>query len=177
MAAAPLSPAQAVRRACASAFEVPEAKLLGRGRARCYSIPRQATCYVLRQRFPQLSYPSIAKLIGGRDHSTIIHAVRQTEVRLERDPALSAKIRALIAAPLNGKPHDAHVRDWAVHIIATPKPEPVADPPFAQSSDLAEFIEADKIWCDQCDRSVRPQQARRCAARLCSLRPQETVAA
>jgi hypothetical protein len=174
---APLSPAQAVRRNCAVAFDVPETKLLGRGRARWISIPRQATCYVLRQRFPHLSYPSIAKLIGGRDHSTIIHAVRQTEARMERDAALARKINALIAGPIDRKAHDAHVLDWVSHKAKKPKSASVFTAMIDEEGELAEFVQAEKIWCDQCDRSVHPQQARRCGARLCSLRAAESIAA
>lgn len=166
---APLSPAQAVRRACAQAFGIDEAGLMGRSRQRRYSIARQATCYVLRQRFAHLSYPAIARLIGGRDHSTIIHAVRQTEARIERDAALAAKIRALIAMRPDGQPQDAHVRQWAARRVRAVPASAVVRGPLDEDSELAEFVDPARIYCAQCDRAVLAAEVARCGARLCGL--------
>jgi chromosomal replication initiation ATPase DnaA len=95
-----LSPAQALRRACAEAFGISEAELIGPSRERRLSIARQAACYVLRRRFARLSYPVIGRMMGGRDHGSIIHAVRQTEARIARNAELAATIERLLGLPL-----------------------------------------------------------------------------
>lgn len=75
-------------------FGVPEAILKGPLRAQRYVRPRHA-CYYLAQHLTQLSYPMIGRALGGRDHSTIIHGVRQAENRLERDPEYQAYVDAV----------------------------------------------------------------------------------
>jgi chromosomal replication initiator protein len=41
------------------------------------------------------SYPEIGEKFGGKDHSTVIHAVRQVEKRLNEDRDLSNLIEKL----------------------------------------------------------------------------------
>jgi hypothetical protein len=166
-----LSPVQAVRRACAKAFKIDEAQLLSRSRVRWLSVPRQATCYVLRHRFSHLSYPAIARLVRRSDHSTIIHACRQTEARMARDAALAAKITALIVLPVDARAHDAHVTAWAMARLHQPPAAAPSDAPIFDDDELAEFIDPARVFCGQCDRSLLPAEAARCGSRLCGLRP------
>jgi hypothetical protein len=39
-----------------------------------------------------LSMPSIGQMLGGRDHTTILHAIRKINARLETDKALASEI-------------------------------------------------------------------------------------
>ncbi len=55
-------------------FEVEALK--GKSRQRPLVTARQIAMYVFRE-FTDLSYPSIARLFGGRDHTTVIHAVEK----------------------------------------------------------------------------------------------------
>ncbi len=64
----------------AAAFALTEDDLTGRGRARHIAEARQAAAYVLRQR-TTLSLVEIGKLLGGRDHTTMLHAVGAAEQR------------------------------------------------------------------------------------------------
>ena len=48
--------------------------LRGKSRQRPLVTARQQAMYVFRE-LTDLSYPSIARLFGGRDHTTVIHAV------------------------------------------------------------------------------------------------------
>ncbi|MDQ3544464.1 MAG: chromosomal replication initiation protein, partial [Actinomycetota bacterium] len=48
--------------------------LKGKSRQRPLVTARQIAMYVFRN-LTELSYPSIARLFGGRDHTTVIHAV------------------------------------------------------------------------------------------------------
>jgi chromosomal replication initiator protein len=56
----------------------PVEQLCGKSRQRPLVTARQIAMYVFRQ-ITDLSYPSIAKLFGGRDHTTVIHAVDKIE--------------------------------------------------------------------------------------------------
>jgi chromosomal replication initiator protein len=42
------------------------------------------------------SQSHIGQLFGGRDHSTVIHAIRVVEQRAERDPTLRADMSRII---------------------------------------------------------------------------------
>ena len=57
-------------------FEV--AALKGKSRQRPLVTARQIAMYVFRN-LTELSYPSIARLFGGRDHTTVIHAVEKIQ--------------------------------------------------------------------------------------------------
>lgn len=70
---------------------------------------------VARRRWPDLSYPRIGRLLGGRDHSTIIHGLRQFEAVVARDPQLQALVAQLVSARELVQ-HDAHVWVWLGHI-------------------------------------------------------------
>ena len=48
--------------------------LRGKSRQRPLVTARQTAMYVFRE-LTDLSYPAIARLFGGRDHTTVIHAV------------------------------------------------------------------------------------------------------
>ena len=50
--------------------------LLGRSRTRPLVSARHLAMYILRQQ-TDLSYPDIARVFGGRDHTTVMHAVRK----------------------------------------------------------------------------------------------------
>lgn len=173
-----LCPKRRIRRLCAEAFGVSEARMVGGNRAKDIMIPRQATCFILRQRFPDLTYPRIGRLMGGRDHSTIINAVRRTQGRMERDPDLAGKIHALIGCHTgDARNDDAHVRQWTSFMTQRAKmvdQGPGLRPPFSlfdADSELAEFVDPARTFCGQCDRSVTGLEAARCSQRLCGLRP------
>ncbi len=49
------------------------------------STARQVSIYIVRE-ITQMSMVEIGQTFGGRDHSTIVYALRQMEAKLERDP-------------------------------------------------------------------------------------------
>ena len=55
----------------------------GKSRQRPLVSARQSAMYIFRE-LTELSYPAIARLFGGRDHTTIIHGVDKTQ-RLMRE--------------------------------------------------------------------------------------------
>ena len=52
--------------------------LRGKSRQRPLVMARQIAMYVMREQ-TELSYPSLARLFGGRDHTTVIHAVEKVQ--------------------------------------------------------------------------------------------------
>ena len=57
----------------AAILKFPVEDLKGRSRQRPLVTARQIAMYVFRE-LTDLSYPAIARLFGGRDHTTVIHA-------------------------------------------------------------------------------------------------------
>lgn len=82
----PSSQQRGMRDMVARAFELEPFVLIGRSRTKSVMPARHAANYVLRRVWPELSYPQIAKLMGGRDHSTTIAACRRAVEIRERDP-------------------------------------------------------------------------------------------
>ena len=51
----------------------------GKCRKRHIVAARQAAMYFIRKERPSLSFPEIGRFFGGRDHTTVLHAVRKLE--------------------------------------------------------------------------------------------------
>ena len=68
--------------------------LQSKRRARSVTIPRQVCMFLARQN-TRHSYEEIGGYFGGRDHTTVMHAVRMTEERREHDPEFEADLRTL----------------------------------------------------------------------------------
>jgi hypothetical protein len=58
-------------------------ELKGDRRHRSIVAARQVAMYQIRYRRPDLSYPAIGRFFGGRDHSTVHHAVHKIERLME----------------------------------------------------------------------------------------------
>ena len=63
-------------------------------RLKAVVLPRQIAMYLSRQ-LTSSSYPEIGERFGGKDHSTIIHAIRKIEKLIEEDFQLSSTIENL----------------------------------------------------------------------------------
>jgi chromosomal replication initiator protein len=70
-------------------FEVEALK--GKSRQRPLVTARQIAMYVFRE-FTDLSYPSIARLFGGRDHTTVIHAVEKIAKQMGERQAIYEQV-------------------------------------------------------------------------------------
>lgn len=58
-------------------------QLISRTRVREISWPRQMALYLMEQHCPHLSWPHMGRLVNLQCHSTVAHALRQAEARLE----------------------------------------------------------------------------------------------
>ncbi|MFZ2619758.1 MAG: helix-turn-helix domain-containing protein, partial [Alphaproteobacteria bacterium] len=75
-------------------FDVRMSDLLGSRRLRQLARPRQVAMY-LAKKYTSKSYPDIGRAFGGRDHTTVIHAVRTVENLVPRDKELAEKVQLL----------------------------------------------------------------------------------
>ena len=73
-------------------FGIDETVVKGPSRSRDAVTARQAAMYLVR-RMTNLSSPDIGRAFGGRDHSTVLHALEQVEAKLQNDPAFAQTIK------------------------------------------------------------------------------------
>jgi chromosomal replication initiator protein len=78
-----LSPKQ-ILLAVAHYYRLTEEDLVGPSRRRVVSQPRQLCMYLIREETDS-SLPQIGELLGGRDHTTILHGCERTAERIETD--------------------------------------------------------------------------------------------
>ncbi|PDT71715.1 hypothetical protein CO683_00720 [Bradyrhizobium ottawaense] len=57
-------------------------------------VPRQIAFYLARK-LTTKSFPDIGRRFGGKDHTTILHACKVVERRMEKDPKLAETVRCL----------------------------------------------------------------------------------
>ena len=159
-----VTPSRLTRRAVADAFGLDEYLLVGRSRKASIVVARHACCFVLKERFPSLSLGQIAVLMGGRDHTTIIHALHATRRRMARDPVLRVKVEALIGGRIPVM-QDAHLLAWIAAGVAAARTWTAVVQTDGEAEDAVQ-----KLWCGQCDYAVTQGEAARCRSRFCSLR-------
>lgn len=80
-----------VIRTIANFYNVQEAELYEKTRKKEVVKPRQVVMYILREDF-NTSYPFIGQKMGGRDHTTVIHAYEKIKNELRVDSLLAQEI-------------------------------------------------------------------------------------
>ena len=75
-------------------FNVTTAAVISRSRKRDYVVARQVSMY-LAQKYTKMPASRIGKLVGGRDHSTVIHSCTQIENRLKIDKVFSGEVQSI----------------------------------------------------------------------------------
>ena len=86
-----------VMEAAAQQFALSTDHLVSPARAAYVCMARNLACKVVRDLCPHASYPMIGALLGGRDHTTIIHAVRRADRLIQRDPGVAEAYHQLRA--------------------------------------------------------------------------------
>lgn len=96
-----------IQKLVADHYGIPLVEMTSERRAHDVARPRQVAMYLAKQLTPK-TLPQIGRYFGGRDHTTVIHAVRQVEKRREEDAEVALAVNKLTAdltAP-------STVREW-----------------------------------------------------------------
>ncbi|MDP3795414.1 MAG: chromosomal replication initiator protein DnaA [bacterium] len=75
-------------------YDMKENDLADRSRKREVVRPRQVTMYLLRNE-AKASFPFIGEKLGGRDHTTVMHAVQKIEREIDGDETLRQEVNLL----------------------------------------------------------------------------------
>ena len=97
---------QLIQRRVAEYFQIELNELRGAKRQRSILYPRQVAMYLCR-RLTEASLPEIGQAFGGRDHTTVMHAVEK------------------IAREITQDVHKKHLVDHLNQLVATPSGERV----------------------------------------------------
>lgn len=100
----PAADAEAVLTMVAAHFQVTVAELKGAGRSRRITLPRQVAVLLLHEELG-LNRSQIGRLLGGRDHSTVNHALKRIRKLLESDAGLRRRVHVLredLRVPVGG---------------------------------------------------------------------------
>ncbi|MDR3511583.1 MAG: chromosomal replication initiator protein DnaA [Caulobacteraceae bacterium] len=83
-----------IQKACAEHYGMKQADLISERRNRSIARPRQAAMWLAKQ-LTTRSLPDIGRRFGGRDHTTVLHAVRRIEALKADDAQLARDLEAL----------------------------------------------------------------------------------
>lgn len=83
-----------IQRIVARHYNVSRQELVSNRRTRVIVKPRQIAMYLSKTLTPR-SFPEIGRRFGGRDHTTVLHAVRKIEELISEDNKLSHEIELL----------------------------------------------------------------------------------
>lgn len=81
----------------ANHFDLTVAELTGERRTRHVARPRQVAMYAMRHVCEHLSYPAIGGLLGGRDHTTVLHGVRKIGKLIETDDDIARAVSTVLS--------------------------------------------------------------------------------
>jgi chromosomal replication initiator protein len=84
-----------IQKATADHFGLKQADLISERRTRVVARPRQAAMWLAKQ-LTTRSLPDIGRRFGGRDHTTVLHAVRRIEELRAGDPQLARDLETLV---------------------------------------------------------------------------------
>jgi chromosomal replication initiator protein len=83
-----------IQRAVCAHFRLDRKEMASQRRSRVVARPRQIAMYLAKELTPR-SFPEIGRRFGGRDHSTVIHAVKTIEALRMADADIEADVRRI----------------------------------------------------------------------------------
>ena len=111
-------------------------ELVSQSRARRVVIPRQVSMFVMYN-YTHLSYPAVGDLFGGRDHTTVVHAVAKIRKQRYADPNVRDLLELLITTlrltAITEKPKPPKRSRAARQEETLPKPKPKTKPKLESS--------------------------------------------
>ena len=75
-------------------YNLSNEEIVGKSREKKIAFPRQVMMYLMREEL-KMSYPSIGDELGGRDHTTAIHAHEKIAHEIENDLKLKQEIESI----------------------------------------------------------------------------------
>ncbi|MEO8926581.1 MAG: chromosomal replication initiator protein DnaA [Caulobacteraceae bacterium] len=84
-----------IQKAASEHFGLKQADLISQTRTRAVARPRQAAMWLAKQ-LTTRSLPDIGRRFGGRDHTTVLHAVRRIEELRAADSGLARDLEVLV---------------------------------------------------------------------------------
>lgn len=84
-----------IQKTVADYFKIKVSDLFSKKRTRAIARPRQAAMWLAKNLTSQ-SYPSIGEAFGGRDHTTVLHAVRTIDTLRAKDSDLNHDLHVLL---------------------------------------------------------------------------------
>jgi chromosomal replication initiator protein len=85
---------ESIQKIVADHFKLKVQDLKSKKRHRALSVPRQIAMYLARIR-TQSSYPDIGGIFGGKDHTTVMHAVKKIEKDRKKDLELRSQLEMI----------------------------------------------------------------------------------
>ena len=83
-----------IQKAVADHYLLKQSDLLSERRTRAIARPRQLAMYLAKS-LTTRSYPDIGRRFGGRDHTTVLHAVRRIEALKAEDATIAADLETV----------------------------------------------------------------------------------
>nr|WP_321367798.1 helix-turn-helix domain-containing protein [uncultured Desulfuromusa sp.] len=84
-----------IQKTVADHYQIKTSELKSAKRLKNIVFPRQVAMYISRN-ITSLSFPEIGAKFGGKDHSTIIHAIKKIEKTMKEDLYIKKTIEKLI---------------------------------------------------------------------------------
>jgi len=84
-----------IQKTVAEHYALKQADLISERRARAVARPRQVAMWLAKQ-ITTRSLPDIGRRFGGRDHTTVLHAVRRIEALKAEDPGIARDVDVLL---------------------------------------------------------------------------------
>lgn len=84
-----------IQKTVAEHYQIKTSEIKSQKRLKNIVLPRQIAMYISRN-MTNLSYPEIGDKFGGKDHSTIIHAIKKIEEKMSSDMGLKMTVDKLM---------------------------------------------------------------------------------
>ncbi len=83
-----------IQKTVADFYKIKVADMYSKKRPASIARPRQIAMYIAKE-MTQKSLPEIGELFGGRDHTTVLHAVRKITAERQKNPELNQQLHVL----------------------------------------------------------------------------------
>jgi chromosomal replication initiator protein len=85
---------ESIQGAVAKHFRLKSSDFKSNSKQRSVARPRQIAMYLIRK-YTSLGFKEIGQYFGGRDHTTIMHACREIEKKIDADPEIKDAVEAI----------------------------------------------------------------------------------